>query len=146
MKKMLVTLVMGTLLAGPMVGEAKAGDREWAVAGKVLAGLLVLDAIAEPCHRTPVVYAPPVYHRPVVVYRPPVVYHQPVVVYRPPVVYHQPVVVYRPPVVYRRPIVYHRPVCRPIVVPRRPTRHPHVPGRPVYHTTYRDSNHGGRWR
>jgi len=131
MKRILVTLVMGTLLAGPMVGEAKAGDREWAVAGKVLAGLLVLDAIAEPCHRTPVVYAPPVYHRPVV--------------YRPPVVYRRPVV-YRPPVVYRRPIIYHRPVCRPIILPRRPIYQPRVPARPVYHTTYRDGHHSGRRR
>lgn len=133
MKKMLVILVMGTLLAGPMVGEAKAGDREWAVAGKVLAGLLVLDALTEPCHRTPVIYAPPVYH-------------QPVVVYGPPVVYQQPVVVYRPPVVYRRPIAYPRPVYRPIVLPRRPIYQPRVQGRPVYHTTYRDGNHGGRRR
>ena len=113
MKKTLVILVTGTLLAGPMVGEAKAGDREWAIAGKVLAGLLVLDAVAEPCHHAPVVYAPPV--------------------------------VYRQPVVYRRPIIYPRPVCRPIVLPRRPICHPRVPGRPLYHSTYRASHHGG-WR
>ena len=88
----------------------------------------VLDAITEPCHRAPVVYAPPVYRQPVVVYRPPVVC--------------------QPPVVYRRPVVYHRPVYRPIVLPRRPICQPYVPRRPVYHTSYRRGHQRSRggWR
>ena len=132
MKKLMVVLVLGAMLVGPMASQAQAGDREWAVAGKVLAGLFVLDAITQPYHTTTVVYQEPVYYPPVVTYP------QPVVV-------HRPIVVYRPPVVVRRPVVYRRPVvCPPRVhyVIGRPSHRPHAPARPVYRTSYRrDSWH-----
>lgn len=116
MKKLMIVAVMGAMLLGPLAGQARAGDREWAVAGKVLAGALILDAITSPCHETTVVYRRPVCP--------------------PPRVVHHPVVVHRPPV--RRTVVRYHPVAhRPVAVPRcRPVRRPHP--RRVYRAGYRD--------
>ena len=111
MKKVMVIAVAGAMLAGPLAGQALAGDREWAVAGKVLAGLLVLDAITTPCPPPTVVYAQPAYP--------------------PPVVYSPPVV-YTPPVVYRPPVIVHPPVRTIVVPPRRPVPHHWVPPRPAH--------------
>jgi hypothetical protein len=140
MKKLMIVVMVGAMLLGGAAGSAQAGDHEWAVAGKVLAGMIVLDALTSPC-RTTVVYEQPVY------YAPPVV--QPTVVYRPPVVYHPPVV-YTRPVVYPRPVVYRRPVitCPPPIhrhghyrrVPPRPVWQPVCHPRPVY------GHHGGHRR
>ena len=58
MKRLLIgTLVVTVALGAAGTGQrAEAGDREWAVAGKILAGILVLDALTTPrCE--PVVYA-----------------------------------------------------------------------------------------
>ena len=95
MKKFILGSVLSAVLATQSV---KAGDREWAVVGKVLTGVAtftVIDRIVNPPQ--PVV----VYQQPVVVYQQPVVvYQQPVVVYQQPVVvYHQPVVVQPTPTV-----------------------------------------------
>lgn len=117
MKKVMVVVVAGAMLVGPMAGQALAGDREWAAAGKVLAGLLVLDAIISPRHGPAVVYQQPVY---------------------PPPGYCPPPVVWYRPVVYRPPVVYYPPVRRTW----RPADRPHVPSRPVYRT----SSRGGRRR
>lgn len=87
MKKVIVGIVLASLMS---LQTAKAGDREWAVVGKVLTGVAVIhvvDRIVNP--PTQVVYVQP---QPVVVQPQPVVYYQPA-----PVVYVQPqpaVVVY----------------------------------------------------
>jgi len=140
MKKVMVVVVAGAMLVGPMAGQALAGDREWAVAGKVLAGILVFDAITSPHYSTAVVCQQPVYP-------PPGYYRQPAYC-PPPVVWHRPVVCH-PPVVYRPPVVYYPPVCRPVRRTWRPPYRHHVPSRPVYHTSSRrgrHSTHGGRRR
>ncbi len=73
-------LMIGTLVAALALGavgvapKAEAGDREWAVAGKILAGFMVLNAVTTPrcapvAYR-PAVYAPPVAYRPAPVFRP----------------------------------------------------------------------------
>ena len=100
MKQALAALIVAGMLVGAPGRQAEAGDREWAVAGKVLTGLIVLDAVTSP-YRAPTV----VYQRPAVYYAPPVVYPQPSVVYQPPVVYG-PTVVYRQPTVYYPPVYY----------------------------------------
>jgi len=83
---LVAALALGFVGAAP---RAEAGDHEWAVAGKILAGLVVLDALTTPrC-------APTVVYEPAVVYQPSPVYYPPAVVY-PPVVYRQPVVVPAP--------------------------------------------------
>jgi len=106
MKKLLI----GTILAAMLVGQSvKAGDREWAVVGKVLTGVAVVhvvDHIVNP--RPQVVYV----QQPVVVAQSaPVVVAQPtqVVVAQPQVVYvQQPVVYYPAPVVVRYGHYHHR--------------------------------------
>ena len=90
MKNFILGSVLSAVLATQTV---KAGDREWAVVGKVLTGVAtftVIDRIVNPPQ--PVV----VYQQPVVVYQQPVVvYQQPVVVYQQPVVVQPiPTVVY----------------------------------------------------
>jgi hypothetical protein len=98
--------------------DSKAGDREWATAGKVLtgvvAGSLLLRAL-EPSHcrtvTTTYYETPPtvVYQQPVMVQSAPVVVQQaPVFVQSAPVVYVQPAPIYvRPaPVVYYRTVTY----------------------------------------
>lgn len=111
MKKLILGM---TILAVAAAGiqSARAGDREWAVAGKVLTGLVVASAInhaivaearcAPVCYVAPAPcrsygygysYCPP----PRVVYAPPMCYAPaPVVVYRAPVYYAPaPVFVFR---------------------------------------------------
>ena len=133
MKKAIVILVTGAVLVGGMGGQAVAGDREWAVAGKVLAGLVVFDALARPHHRPTVVYGRPTCPPPVVHHRPPVVYHRPPVVYRRPVVVH-------PPVRHT-----YRPHWRPVRSSRGTTRNVYYGGRSYGHgSTYqRGHGHGG---
>ena len=119
MKKMILTGTVVLALAGAGLSSARAGDREWATAGKVLTGVAVAGLIvaasdghaqysvnysygapayyppAPPCHYypapPPVVYCPP--PAPRVVYCPP-----PVVYYAPPVACYpaRPVVYYHP--------------------------------------------------
>jgi hypothetical protein len=107
---------------GAMAPRAMAGDREWAVAGKVLTGLAAASVVSRildpaPCAgTTAVVYQhPPVY---VVAQPAPVAPPAPVAYVAPPptVVYATPPVVYAaPPVVYAAPPVYIAP--HPVVVP-----------------------------
>jgi hypothetical protein len=88
-------LILGTLvlaLVGAGLQTACAGDREWAVVGKVLTGVAVAGVVADTIDRhggcvvaynygapcpSPVVYAPPVVvcHRPVVFYHAPFFVH-----------------------------------------------------------------------
>jgi len=104
MKKMILTAVALTLV-GAGIQNARAGDREWALAGKVLTGVfaasVITHAVVQP---RPVYYSAPAYSygyapAPTVVYAPP-----PPVYFAPP-----PVVVYRAP-------VYAAPVCAPVYV------------------------------
>ena len=99
---MLAAVSAAALTAAP---AAQAGQRQWATAGKILAGVVIGQAIAGgpvyACPPPPVVYYPP----------PPVVYYPP-----PPVVYYPPPVVYVPPPrpVYVPPCPpprYRRPPC-----------------------------------
>ena len=86
MKKAILTMTVFAVAAAG-IQTAKAGDREWAVAGKVLTGLVAASVIthvvqAQPACAT-VYYSEPA---PRVIYAPPVYYAQaPVVVYRAPV-------------------------------------------------------------
>ena len=97
-------------VAAAGIQTAKAGDREWAVAGKVLTGLVAASVI------TPVVQAQPVcttvYYSepaPCCSYCPP---PAPRVVYAPPVYYAPaPVVVYRAPVCYAAAPVCYEPAA-----------------------------------
>jgi hypothetical protein len=99
--KKLITI---TALSATLASQTLAGDREWATVGKVLTGVVVIEAVGRIVNPpTQVVYVQPqpvVYAQPVVVQPQPVVYYQPapVVYYQPaPVVYYQPqpaVVVY----------------------------------------------------
>ena len=113
MKKiMLVAAVLA--LAGTQLQTARAGDREWATAGRVLTGLAVGAVIASAVNAQADYsvsyssgpgygYCPPpapVVCAPRVVYQPPVVYVPAPVVCAP-----RPVVVYRPPVVCAPPFV-----------------------------------------
>lgn len=111
-RQIMKKLILGmTVLAVAAAGlqTARAGDREWAVAGKILTGLVVASAInhaiADESRCAPVYYSEPAPCRsysycpppPRVVYAPPVCYTPaPVVVYPAPV--HcapAPVVVFR---------------------------------------------------
>lgn len=128
-------LMMGTLVVALVFGAvdtgrtAHAGDKEWAVAGKILAGIMVLDAITTPRYQPPPVYQPPVVYQPAPY--PPVVYRPapPPVVYRP----APPRVVYRPPVRYYHPRV---------IVPRTTYYHSYRPSR---RQVYQSRSHGRRW-
>jgi hypothetical protein len=112
------TLIAITACAIALAGTrpAQAGDREWAVAGKVLTGVVAGSLLvrALDCDRAPaqtVVYAPaPVVYAPApVVYAPAPVVSAPA---PPPVVYVQPVYVAPAPYGYiHRPVVHrHYPV------------------------------------
>lgn len=119
MKKMIV-IAVALAFAGAQVQTAKAGDREWATAGKILTGVAIGAVIASAANAhasysvsyssapaycpPPVVFAPP----PRVMCAPPVVYVPPRVVCAPPPVVYvpRPVVVYRPPVVCAPPVVH----------------------------------------
>jgi hypothetical protein len=85
MKRLLIGLVVTALALGTLgpVQRAEAGNKEWAVAGKVLAGLMVLDVVGQALHG-PVAYPQPVYAQPQVMY-PPAVVQPPVTYYQPPV-------------------------------------------------------------
>ncbi|MFO1487326.1 MAG: hypothetical protein U1F65_02500 [Verrucomicrobiota bacterium] len=116
MKKIILGItILAVAAAG--VQTAKAGDREWAVAGKVLTGLVIASAINhaiadDHCHSTvyyqapaPVVYCPP---PPRVVYAPAYCPPAPRIVYAP--AYCPPPVVYRAPACYEpAPVVVVRP-------------------------------------
>ena len=98
MKNFILGSVLSAVLATQTV---KAGDREWAVVGKVLTGVAtftVIDRIVNP-------------PQPVVVYQQPVVVYQQPAVVQPVVVQSVPTVVYvsTPPVVYVQPapVVYY---------------------------------------
>jgi hypothetical protein len=95
------------VVMGPLGIEARAGDREWAVAGKVLTGVVAAGVISRalepaPCAPTTVVMAAPVMVAP-----PPVVVMPAPVYYRVP-----PPVVVSAPVVVPAPVHYHH-VGRP---------------------------------
>ncbi len=136
MKTRMTPLLLAMALGlGAVAPRTMAGDREWAVAGKVLTGLAAASVVSRildpaPCAgTTAVVYQqPPVYvvaqPAPVVVAHPAVIAPAPVappapVAYAvppPTVVYATPPVVYAaPPVVYAAPPVYVAPY--PVVVP-----------------------------
>jgi hypothetical protein len=118
MKKALITMTTLAVLGATAPG-AHAGDREWAVAGKVLAGIgggLLLAKALEP---QPVYVSAPIYvtPAPIVVQQPaPVIVQQlpqQVVVQQVPrqIVVQQPVIVQPTPVVYASaPVVYPAPV------------------------------------
>jgi hypothetical protein len=80
MKKLITIAALGATLAS----QTFAGDREWAAVGKVLTGVVVIEAVGRIVNPpTQVVYVQPQ----------PVVYAQPVVVQPQPVVYYQPATV-----------------------------------------------------
>lgn len=100
MKKMILALLALTLVGGG-IQSAKAGDSEWATAGKVLTGIAAVAVLSHALAPSPppAYYAAPRYNyyapAPVVFSpAPPVVYAPPPVVYVP----APPVVVYRAPV------------------------------------------------
>lgn len=121
MKTVAVVGLTVLALAASQTDRAMAGDREWAVAGKVLTGVVAAGVIAEAFRPAPVAATTAVVYQappPTVVYAAPpptVVYATPpppppaTVVYAPaPVVYAPAPVVYAPaPVYYVRPA----PVC-----------------------------------
>ena len=116
MKKALITVTTLAVL-GATVPRVEAGDKGWATAGKVMAGVGAGLLIAKAFEPEPVyVYSPPpVYVQPVpvVITQPaPVVVQQPQVVYAPaPVVVQQPVIYQPAPVVYQpAPVVVNSPV------------------------------------
>jgi hypothetical protein len=124
---MKTTLIAATttfaLALGAFAPEVRAGDREWAVAGKVLTGVVAASVVArafDSAHCAPttaVVYAPPVYVAAAPVAPPAPVYYAPApapVVYvsaPAPVVYYTP-----PPAVFVAPAPCYFPPPRPIVV------------------------------
>jgi len=120
------------LLLGAFSPEARAGDREWAVAGKVLTGMVAAGVVArafEPVRYAPttaVVYQPPVYVAVAPVVPPAPVYYvpapAPVYVVPAPVVYYAP-----PPQVVMVPAPYYMPAPYPVMVhhPRRFRGHTH---------------------
>ena len=95
-----------SLLAASSLTVANAGQGEWALAGKVLTGVVAAGVVAhalQPAPTTAVVYqsAPPVYYQSPA----PVVYQAP-----PTVVYYSAPA----PVYYPAPVVVYRPGCYPI--------------------------------
>lgn len=131
MRKTILTITTIAVAGFGMPATSRAGDGEWATAGKVLAGLfaakVIHDVARRPvvrrtsstvCTTTPTVYQTPVVYRQPVVYQQqqPVVYHQQPVVYQQqqPVVYQQAprqVIQAQPTVVYQQPaVVYQQPV------------------------------------
>ncbi|MGZ8938644.1 MAG: hypothetical protein ACXW32_05475 [Limisphaerales bacterium] len=157
MKRALITVTTLALL-GASVPRVEAGDKEWATAGKVMAGvgagLLLAKAFElEPVYVERVYSPPPVYVNPapVVYQHAPVVVHQPVqqVVVQQPrttVVYTQPAqtVVVQQPVVYQpAPVIY---APAPVVYAPAPVIYHPAPvyyGRPVYHGPRHHYHHHG---
>jgi hypothetical protein len=100
MKKMIFA-VMVLAVAGAQIQTAQASDREWAVAGKVLTGVLAASVVTRAFEATPgYAYATPAYGCAYSYYPAP----PPVVVYAPP----PPVVVYPAPVNVAAPMVSFR--------------------------------------
>ena len=100
MKKALTILTGVAVLAATSMPRAMAGDREWATAGKVLAGVGAGLLLAKTFEPAPVVYQTV----PTVIYSAPVVAPVPVVIQPAPVIVTQtPAVVYQPQVVYVQP-------------------------------------------
>ena len=118
MKKIVIAALIATFAAAGLQ-NARAGDHEWAVVGKVLTGVAVAGVVAGAidhvlcdvhygyapvCAPPAVVYAPP--PAPVCFPAPPPVVCAPPVVVAPApatvVIYRHPVVVYRHPVIVRR--------------------------------------------
>jgi len=131
MKKAL-TILTTLAVVGAAVPRAHAGDREWAVAGKIMAGVGAGILISKALEPQPVYVAPPPVYAtpaPVVVQQPATVVYQPAptqqVVYQQTVVpgqyvVQQPVVVASAPIVAPAPIVYSAPVVYPAPVYIRP--------------------------
>jgi hypothetical protein len=112
--KKLVVLAAVLAFAGAQIQTAKAGDQEWATAGKILTGVAIGAVIVgavnsqvgySVTYSSGPAYCPP----PRVVYPAPGYYAPPRVIVAPPVVCApRPVVVYRPPVVCAPPVKYVR--------------------------------------
>jgi hypothetical protein len=104
MKKTFFAVLTGALvIAG--IQSARAGDREWAVAGKVLTGVVVASAISHAVQPAPVYSAYSYSYAPAYAPCPPAYRYCP----PPPVVYcPPPVVVYRAPVYVAPPVVNFR--------------------------------------
>jgi hypothetical protein len=112
--KKLIAVAAVLAFAGAQIQTAKAGDREWATAGKILTGVAIGAVIAgavdshasySVTYSTAPAYCPP----PQVVYPAPVYYAPPRVIVASPVVCApRPVVIYRPPVVCAPPVKYVR--------------------------------------
>jgi len=100
MKKTMIVLTALTL-AGASLQTARAGDREWAVAGKVLTGLVAASVLTHAVAAEPVSYSAGYYVAPAPPCAYGYTYYQPAP--PPQVVYVQPA---PPPVV-----VYRAPVC-----------------------------------
>lgn len=110
--KKLIVVAAALAFAGAQIQTARAGDREWATAGKILTGVAIGAVIAgavdshasySVTYSSGLAYCPP----PRVVCPPPVVYVPPRLVYAPRVVCAPPpLVVYRPPVVCAPPVRY----------------------------------------
>jgi len=115
--KTTLTLLLAAAVTAASGTRVSAGDREWAVAGKVLTGVVAASVVARALDPGPPVYVAPAPCAPVVYAPPPVVYvpPAPVVVCAPAPVYcPPPPVYYAPPVrVYRYPApVIYRPGVR----------------------------------
>lgn len=116
MKKMIAVAAVLALASVP-VQTAKAGDREWATAGKILTGVAIGAVVASAANAhasySVTYYSAPVYCPPPapVVFAAPVVCAPPRIVVAPaPVVYvPRPVVIHRPPVVVAPPVIHVRP-------------------------------------
>jgi hypothetical protein len=108
MKKMML-VAAAIALGAAQINTAKAGDREWATAGKILTGVaigtVVASAVNTHANYSVTYSAGPAYCPPPVVYAPPprvIVAPAPVFCAPPPVVVYRPAVVCAPPVRYVR--------------------------------------------
>ena len=103
MKKLIVAATL-LAIAGAGIQTAKAGDREWATAGKILTGVVAGAVIANAVNAQPATYSASYYSHstPAYAYCPPPTYCPPpprvLVVPAPVVCAPSPVIVYRTPV------------------------------------------------
>lgn len=106
MKKIVLAATI-LAIAGANLQTARAGDREWATAGKILTGVVAGAVLASAVNAQPVTYSasyygyhPPVYVHPAPVYTycPPPPPPRVVVMPAPVVIAPSPVIVYRTPV------------------------------------------------
>ena len=147
MKKLMIALT-AVAITGSGLLQARAGDREWSTAGKVLTGIFVASAVARAIEG-PRVYT---YEQPVVVQQP-VVYAAPtqVVVQQAPTVACAPTMVQLPQPVYvaqptyvTTPVVVQQSVYFPAPVYYAPAPYVSVRfGHPYPHHMVR--GHFGRW-